>query len=109
MAASSWVAAWLRWRAASGTEPASIPTLVPAGRESKAMKADIHPEYHEITIEMTDGVSYRTHSTWGKPGDRLRLEIDPKAHPAWVGGTQKLVEAGQLARFSRRFQNFGLR
>ncbi|MDA9180530.1 50S ribosomal protein L31, partial [Emcibacteraceae bacterium] len=49
------------------------------------MKNDIHPDYHTITVAMTDGSSYETRSTWGKEGDTLTLEIDPKSHPAWVG------------------------
>ena len=54
------------------------------------MRKDIHPDYHEITIELTDGSSYKTHSTWGEPGAVLKLEIDPKSHPAWTG-VQRLV------------------
>ena len=72
------------------------------------MKADIHPEYHDITVVMTDGTSYTTRSTWGKPGDVLKLDIDPKTHPAWVGGQQKLREGGQVARFKSKYGNFGL-
>ena len=72
------------------------------------MKTDIHPDYHEITIVMTDGSSYQTRSTYGKAGDTLRLEIDPKSHPAWTGGQQRLLDTGgQLARFNKRFQGFG--
>ena len=37
------------------------------------MKKDTHPDYHEITVVMTDGTSYKTRSTWGKPGDTLML------------------------------------
>ena len=36
------------------------------------MKKDIHPDYHEITVVMTDGSSFKTRSTWGKAGDTLR-------------------------------------
>ena len=32
------------------------------------MKKDTHPDYHEITVVMTDGTSYQTRSTWGAPG-----------------------------------------
>ena len=72
------------------------------------MKADIHPDYHEINVVMTDGTTYKTRSTYGKPGDTLRLDIDPKSHPAWTGGQQRLIDTGgQLARFNRRFQGFG--
>ena len=46
---------------------------------------NIHPDYHEINIEMTDGTKYITKSTWGKKGDTLKLDIDPASHPAWTG------------------------
>jgi large subunit ribosomal protein L31 len=72
------------------------------------MKDKIHPDYHEITVIMTDGTSYKTRSTYGKPGDTLNLEIDSRSHPAWTGGQQKLAEGGQLARFNKRFQGQGL-
>jgi large subunit ribosomal protein L31 len=78
--------------------------------EERAMKADIHPDYHEITVVMTDGTSYKTRSTYGKAGDTLRLEIDSKSHPAWTGGQQRLVDSGgQLARFNKRFRGLGLK
>lgn len=73
------------------------------------MKKEAHPEYHEITVEMTDGSSYTTRSTWGAPGDVLKLEIDPKSHPAWTG-VQRLVDSGgQVAKFNKRFEGFGLK
>lgn len=73
------------------------------------MKADIHPDYHEITVIMTDGSSFKTKTTWGKEGDTLRLDIDPKSHPAWTG-VQKLMDTGgQIAKFNKRFSNFGIK
>jgi len=73
------------------------------------MKPEIHPEYHEINVVMTDGTSFTTRSTWGKPGDTMRLDIDPKSHPAWTG-VQKLIDTGgQIAKFNKRFQSFGLK
>ncbi|HUC67648.1 MAG TPA: 50S ribosomal protein L31 [Stellaceae bacterium] len=72
------------------------------------MKEGIHPDYHEITVVMTDGTTYKTRSTYGKAGDTLRLEIDSKSHPAWTGGQQKLLDSGgQLARFNKRFGGGG--
>lgn len=74
------------------------------------MKTDTHPDYHEITVAMTDGTTFRTRSTWGKEGDTLTLDIDPLSHPAWTGGSQRLVDTGgQVAKFKRRFQDFGLK
>lgn len=73
------------------------------------MKANIHPDYHEINVVMTDGSTFTTRSTMGKAGDTLRLDIDSKSHPAWTG-VQKLVDTGgQIAKFNKRFANFGLR
>ena len=70
------------------------------------MKPGIHPDYHEITVVMTDGSSFKTRSTWGKAGDTLRLDIDPKSHPAWTGVHRLIDTGGQLAKFKRRFQGF---
>ena len=73
------------------------------------MKKDIHPNYHDITVVMTDGTSFKTRSTWGKPGDTLRLDIDPKSHPAWTGVHRLLDSGGQLAKFKKRFGGVGLK
>lgn len=72
------------------------------------MKKDIHPDYHEITVVMTDGTTFQTKSTYGKAGDTLQLDVDPKSHPAWTGSGGRLIDTGgQLSRFSRRFGPFG--
>ncbi|MEQ9813652.1 MAG: 50S ribosomal protein L31 [Azospirillaceae bacterium] len=74
------------------------------------MKADIHPDYHEITVVMTDGSEFKTRSTMGSAGDTLRLDIDPKTHPAWTGSNKNLLrEAGQVAKFNKKFGQFGLK
>ncbi|EJF87668.1 50S ribosomal protein L31 [Bartonella rattimassiliensis] len=73
------------------------------------MKANIHPNYHKITVVMTDGTQYTTRSTWGKEGDILNLDIDPRTHPAWTGGSQTLVDrGGRLSKFKNRFGNIGM-
>ncbi len=73
------------------------------------MKADIHPDYHEINIVMTDGSTFKTRSTYGKAGDTLRLDVDPKSHPAWTGVQRLLDTGGQIAKFNKRFGSFGLK
>lgn len=74
------------------------------------MKKDIHPDYHTITVVMTDGTSFETRSTWGSEGETLTLDIDPKSHPAWTGGAGRLVDTGgQVAKFNKRFSEFGLK
>ncbi len=72
------------------------------------MKKNIHPDYHEINIEMTDGTKYITKSTWGKKGDTLKLDIDPASHPAWTG-QHRIMDSGfyHLLRHSQK--NFQLK
>jgi len=70
------------------------------------MKKGIHPDYHAITVVMTDGTEFQTRSTWGKAGDKLFLEVDPKSHIAWTK-EQHFVEKGRLAGFNQRFQGLG--
>ena len=74
-----------------------------------AKKATEHPNYHFIKVVMTDGTEYQTRSTWGKEGDTLNLDIDPRTHPAWTGGSQQLLDrGGRVSRFNSRFGNIGL-
>ena len=70
------------------------------------MKKNIHPEYHKIKVEMTDGSNFETMSTWGSDGDTIKLEIDPKSHSAWTGGQQKLLDKGRVSKFNKKFKNF---
>ena len=78
----------------------------PRPTETK-MKQDIHPGYHTIKVVMTDGTEFTTRSTWGKEGDVLHLDIDPKSHPAWTGGQQQIVDrGGRVSRFQKKFSGF---
>jgi len=72
------------------------------------MKKEIHPDYHTITVAMTNGTTFQTRSTYGKEGDTLTLDIDPNTHPAWTGGGQQLVDrGGRVSRFNQKFGNIG--
>jgi large subunit ribosomal protein L31 len=65
------------------------------------MKQDIHPDYHTITVVMTDGTTYQTRSTYRKEGAMLNLDTDPKMHPAGAGGGQHLLDrGGRVSRFA---------
>ncbi len=71
------------------------------------MKKDLHPDYHFITVQMTDGTTYKTRSTYGSEGDTLTLDIDPTSHPAWTGGGQKIVDTGgRVGRFNKKYESF---
>ncbi|MDZ4761286.1 MAG: 50S ribosomal protein L31 [Alphaproteobacteria bacterium] len=71
------------------------------------MKKEGHPDYHFIKVVMTDGTSYQTRSTMGEAGATLQLDIDPKTHPAWTGGTGAMLDrGGRLSRFKDKFKGF---
>ncbi|MER0237335.1 50S ribosomal protein L31 [Fulvimarina sp. MAC8] len=73
------------------------------------MKQDLHPDYHMITVVMTNGTEYQTRSTWGSEGDKMNLDIDPTSHPAWTGGNQQLMDrGGRVSRFKKRYEGLGI-
>ena len=70
------------------------------------MKKDIHPNYHTIKVEMTDGINLKLNQLGVLREIYLKLEIDPKSHAAWTGGKQKLMDKGRISKFNKKFQNF---
>ncbi len=69
------------------------------------MKKEGHPEYHKITVVMTDGTEFETFSTYGSEGDKLQLDVDIKTHPAWTGGGQHLMDrGGRVSKFKKKFE-----
>ena len=71
------------------------------------MKKDIHPDYHKVTVALTDGTEFETFSTYGSEGERIVLDIDPNTHPAWTGGSQHLIDrGGRLSKFKKKFDGF---
>lgn len=71
------------------------------------MKPGIHPEYREVTVIMTDGTSFKTRSCM--QGDSIRLDIDPKSHPAWTGVQRMMDTGGQVAKFNKKFGGLGIK
>ena len=72
------------------------------------MKKEIHPAYHMIEIKMTDGTTYQTRSTWGSEGETMSLDIDPTSHPAWTGGSAKLMDTGgRVSKFNSKYAGLG--
>lgn len=72
------------------------------------MKKDLHPEYHVIEVKMTDGTTIQMRSTYGKEGDSLQLDIDPSSHPAWTGGSTRLMDTGgRVSRFKKKYEGLG--
>jgi large subunit ribosomal protein L31 len=64
------------------------------------MKADIHPETHELVVACACGATYPTRST----RKELRVEICSSCHPYFTG-KQKLIDtAGRVERFNTRYK-----
>jgi large subunit ribosomal protein L31 len=72
------------------------------------MKKDLHPDYHVINVKMTNGDVVQMRSTWGAEGDTLSLDIDPSVHPAWTGGTSRLMDTGgRVSKFKKKYEGLG--
>ena len=69
------------------------------------MKKKIHPKMNKIKVQMTDGTEFETMSTWGSEGEVMKLDIDPKSHPAWTGETQRVPDKGRVSKFNKKFAN----
>ena len=64
------------------------------------MKANIHPNYQEITVTCSCGNIFQTRSTMGKP---LHIEVCSVCHPFYTG-KQKIVDtAGRVEKFQKKY------
>jgi large subunit ribosomal protein L31 len=64
------------------------------------MKADIHPEYKEISATCSCGNVIKTRSTLCKD---ITLDVCSECHPFFTG-KQKIVDTGgRVDRFKKRF------
>ena len=65
------------------------------------MKPEIHPDYHEVTVECACGNKFTTGTT--QKGDAIKIDICNKCHPYFTG-KQKLVDAGgRVDKFKKRY------
>jgi large subunit ribosomal protein L31 len=74
----------------------------------KTAAAGIDPKNHVVDVVMTDGTKFQILTTWGKEGDVLKLDVDPKNHPAWQENSQKFINANdeRVTKFKSKFGNF---
>ncbi|MBE2185781.1 MAG: 50S ribosomal protein L31 [Rhodothermales bacterium] len=66
------------------------------------MKPDIHPDYHFVTVTLSDGTTYQTRSTMR--GTEYAPEIDATNHPFYTGKRQFVDTAGRVEKFMRRYR-----
>lgn len=65
------------------------------------MQADIHPDYHFITVKLADGTEFTTRSTM--QGDRFNSEVDSSNHPFYTGKRTMVDTAGRVEKFRQRY------
>ena len=67
-----------------------------------------HPKQHTINVVMTNGDKFQIMTSWGKDGDSLKLDVDPKNHPAWQEKGQNFVNVNneRVSKFKKKFGNF---
>jgi large subunit ribosomal protein L31 len=64
-----------------------------------AMKAGIHPKYHEATVTCACGNTFKVGST----REELRVELCSACHPFFTGKKKIVDTAGRVERFKRRY------
>jgi large subunit ribosomal protein L31 len=64
------------------------------------MKADIHPNYTEITVACSCGNNFKTRSTVGHD---LQIEVCSKCHPFYTGRQKTLDTGGRADKFNKRY------
>ena len=64
------------------------------------MKAEIHPNYTEVTVTCSCGNTFKTRSTAGQD---LTIEVCSQCHPFFTG-KQKIVDtAGRVDKFRQKY------
>ena len=63
------------------------------------MKAGIHPEYNEVTINCVCGASYQTKST----AKLEKIDICASCHPFYTGKQKVLDTEGRIEKFRKKF------
>ena len=70
------------------------------------MKADIHPNYPDVTVTCSCGNKFKTRSTVDKP---LHIEVCSVCHPFYTGKQKVVDTAGRIDKFRQRYGTKGAR
>lgn len=65
------------------------------------MKANIHPEVHEINVVCACGNTFKTISTLPS----ITVDICSKCHPFFTGKHKLLDTEGRIERFKKKYEN----
>ena len=68
------------------------------------MKKEIHPEYKELTVVLSDGSELKTRSTLNTKDGIYKSEVDSKNHPFYNKDQKIQKKADRIDRFNRRYK-----
>lgn len=72
---------------------------------NKVKRGTIHHKYREIEVVMTNGVVFKTFSTY--KNNTLRLDIDVNTHPAWTRDSGYInATNSEVAKFQSKYNGF---
>lgn len=76
--------------------------------QKKAALEGFNPKQHEVNVVMTDGSKFKIMTSWGKEGQVLTLDVDPKNHPVWQEKSQMFINANseRMNKFKNKFGDF---
>lgn len=80
-----------------------------AEKKVKNEAKELTLKQHLVTVVMTDKkTKFQILTSWGKEGDVLNLDIDPKNHPAWQDKSQTFVNVSdaRVTKFNDKFGGF---
>lgn len=63
------------------------------------MKAEIHPQLHEVEVTCNCGNKFKTRSTL----EKIHVEICSACHPFYTGKKRLVDTAGRIDRFKRKY------
>ena len=75
-------------------------------KSTKAAPEGRHPKEHLVNLILSDGSKIQVMTSWGKEGENIHLDVDPKNHPAWQDGSKNFVNTSDL-RVSKFKEKFG--
>lgn len=64
------------------------------------MKADVHPNYPEVTVTCSCGNKFQTRSTAGK---NFHIEVCSQCHPFYTGKQKIMDTAGRVEKFRQKY------
>jgi len=64
------------------------------------MKANIHPEFKQVTVTCACGNTFTTGST----KNELRVEICSECHPFFTGKQKFMERGGRVEKFKKKYQ-----